>query len=358
MNHRRRQGARRVLLWAATAFLLIELGIGLALDYLAPEIRFPACAHLMKLARSSGERVDVVALGSSRLGLAFDASTSGQRLRAALPSSGTVFNACMFVGDLHTSDFLLQRLLAEGCRPKVVVLEVLPTTLSRYNEWLAHDVRQYFRWHELPTYLHDIVTSRTVGALLLSRLVPGVLHRVDLLHALLPPLQRAVPHEWDEADVDATGDCQGLFGPTLARLRGRRSIEVHSPDQDRQQCRRWLARFEIGGASVSAFERILCRCRQHGIQVILVQPPLASNLRCLHSPEVERQFQEYLAHLGRSYDCICLDLRGEVPDGDFLDNQHVAPAGTERVTAAVTAALVPLLTKTLSGGRPISFPYP
>lgn len=355
LNHRFARKAGRVILWTAACFVLIQVIAGLVLDYVAPEIRFGAAAHVMALLRSRETCPDIVALGSSRLGLAFDAPASGQWLRQTLDAPCTVFNASMYAGDLLASDFLMQQILAEGCRPKVVLIEVLPVSISHYNEWLVHDVYRQLRWNDLPECLGDIARSQAVRPLLQSRLLPVFTFRQEILGASASWLQSNRQHEWQlEAGGPSRGtsDCQGLFGTTLARLRQTTRIEPHSPEQDLQQFRRWLARYHRGGVNAHALERLLQRCRQHDIHAILVGAPLASSLRGLHSSDVEFQFQKHVADLCRTYDCTWLDLRDQVPDSDFVDNQHVAPAGTQIVTREITEkALLPLLRRDPPGAR-------
>src|SRR5262249_47939806 len=58
--------------------------------------------------------------------------------------------------------------------------------------------------------------------------------------------------------------------------------------------KRELRDYQPGGNTVAALERLLSRCREDGVEVILYTPPLASTHRACYTPEIEQRFQECL----------------------------------------------------------------
>src|SRR5207253_2621645 len=131
---RRRAEPRRKraeLAWCVAGFLAVQLALGVGVDQLWPVIRDPEVEQelrcLWRHRETAPKRPLVVALGSSRtkFGLRADrlseaAGRDGPLVyNLAIPASGPLFQ-----------HIVLRRLLAEGLRPQLVFIEVMPISLS------------------------------------------------------------------------------------------------------------------------------------------------------------------------------------------------------------------------------------
>lgn len=333
--------ARHALVWFALCFMTMQFLGGLFLDYGCSEARFPSAHYLLHALHARPAAPDVVGLGSSRLGLALHAGEAGALLREHCPGARpiTVFNAAVTVGGLVTSDFMLQRLSAEGIRPRVLVIEISPELVSDYNEWLEYDLARHLTWSDLPTYFADILRARLLRPVIVERLFPLCAHRPRLL----PCAQRLLGGDADVTETpeglssNQTGlDSQGLFGATLHKL-GQLPGDCRTEwGTALQQPRRWLRNYRLGGTAQQALQRLLERCQANGIQVILVRVPMRSDYGGLYTSAVEESFATYMNELTRTHACRFVDHARLVPDQLFLDNSHLLPEGAVRFTRTLT----------------------
>jgi hypothetical protein len=91
--------------------------------------------------------------------------------------------------------------------------------------------------------------------------------------------------------------------------------------------RKWLRGYEISGLAAESLDRLLDRCRDHGIQVILVVPPVTSIQRVEYTPDIESAFRAYVAGLTKRRGLRTLDFRARLPDDLFVDNHHTSAEG-------------------------------
>ena len=136
----RRRRARRAVVGGVVIFAVVQLGYGLFAE-VYPRARDPLYGDKrVKLTPklATGKPL-VVMLGSSRTGLAFH----GKRLEATQPVAA--FNYGIPAAGPVTQLVCLNRLLADGVRPAVLLVEVLPAMLQddhgppRESAWLFAD---------------------------------------------------------------------------------------------------------------------------------------------------------------------------------------------------------------------------
>jgi hypothetical protein len=101
-----------------------------------------------------------------------------------------------------------------------------------------------------------------------------------------------------------------------------------------------LADYRVGGTSSLALERLVRRCRAHGMTVVLVAPPVAGVQRLLYTPEIEEVFLRYVGDLVRTYQCQFVDYRARLDDSLFYDNHHVQSAGAKIFSRELTRDVV------------------
>jgi hypothetical protein len=341
------RSACRALAWTALFFLLFQLAGGILLDYAYPDLRFATAAYLFSTLHERPRSPDVIALGSSRIGLAFTAADVGEVLRERVPGrSWSAMNFAVPSGDPRTSDFLLQRMLDEGCRPRLVVVEVCPEEVNAYNEWLGFDISRLLTWHDVPGDLLEAARSGSLRRLLTYRLFPLCMHRQEICRQAFPEANGALVSEMAAPGVPLTSDqsgidSQGLWGHAIERHRA-----WSGPADTREglvHLRKWLRPYRAGGAPVQALERLLRRCRAEDIAVVLVGIPLHGDHRGEYTPEIEAEFRATMTRLVREFGCTFADYRDCLKDGAFFDNAHVYPTGgstfSRRLAGEVLAPL-------------------
>src|SRR5437763_1881240 len=116
---------RRALLWGVAVFAGLQLAVDLVMDCARPELRSPYLARLLKESHTTSPSPDVVCLGSSRFAMAVVPA----EVEAGL--GRRVHNASIPAADFSVNDYVLERLLREGFRPRVVVVEVTPEMVAR-----------------------------------------------------------------------------------------------------------------------------------------------------------------------------------------------------------------------------------
>src|SRR5262249_37525018 len=106
---------------------------------------------------------------------------------------------------------------------------------------------------------------------------------------------------------------------------------------------RWLSHYRIGGNNPAALRRMLARCRDLDIQVVLLAPPLAEPHRRYYKPEIESAFMNHIKSLVADFGCQFVDSRDWAQDRLFRDHHHLFPDGGDYYSRLLTyRVLVPL----------------
>src|SRR5262249_31111015 len=129
MANRRARLRRRACLaifWGLGVFWTVQIGLGFAVEHILPDIRdqeFAAKLHrLQALIRAAPDRPLVVMLGSSRTLMALDARRVDLTIDGRRP---IVFNFGIRGGGPTLQLICLRRMLAQGIKPDVLLVEVL-----------------------------------------------------------------------------------------------------------------------------------------------------------------------------------------------------------------------------------------
>ena len=139
----RRRFARRAaltLLCFPLVFFLAQLAIGFCVEHSWASVRDPEYdgkrKRLADLQNTAPDHPLVLFLGSSRTDMGFCAGRVTTNIQ---DRSAVVFNFGMSGGGPLLESLCLRRLLADGVRPDLLVLEVLPPTLNQPG---AHPVEE------------------------------------------------------------------------------------------------------------------------------------------------------------------------------------------------------------------------
>jgi hypothetical protein len=345
-NHRLRlkQRGRASILWGLTGFVAFQLGLAIAIERWVPELRDPEYGRRIGLLyrRTRGESqhpFTVVMLGSSRTTFGFQAAVLENYLKTKLQQPVVVFNFGITGAGPLMELIDLRRILGQGIRPDLLLVEVLPPFLTGQT---SHELNR------LPmsrVWLNELRLLERYGGRM-NRMrndwweawpVPCYEHRFAILSRLLPA---CVPYQlrmdW-LYKMDGSGGVVGMSG--------------RSP-QDRQagvarafvEYAGYLAGFRLEGPSKNALCELLALCREQQLSTALVLMPEGSEFRSWYPPAVWQQIEGFLTSAGREYAAPVINAREWISDEDFTDSHHLLVHGGRIFTERLgREAVLPLI---------------
>jgi hypothetical protein len=359
--------ARRVLAIASVVIVAGQLAAGLALDAAPPSVRFAEGARVLGRAHGLGGAPYLLLLGSSRF-WKIDLDTARAALLDTVGAGAPeIVQGAVLGGDAIVADYLLQRLLADGSHPVLIVAEISPETIGHPSNWIAGDAIRFFTWRDVAAWAPEIVVRGKPAEVAAARFAPIDVYRRELLSWIVgrPPPYLTVASPGIPGDgssdpravegtespgapatpasdlADAREERRGPEEPNAATLSGLR------------QTRAWLRGYRLGGEA-RALERFLARSRSAGIRVVLVGVPVSSWVRALYTPEIEQAFRDYMDQLSSRGDTEFVDYRARFPDRFFTDHHHLnARGGSLFARMLASEVLAPHLHETdRPGGAP------
>jgi hypothetical protein len=339
---RMRRCARTVLLWALLWYVVVQLFPLFLKDrwqYVATANETRKWPALHRLVTEEPDRPLLLMLGSSRACWAFRAGdldgmpdSDGRPLR--------VFNfGIPATGPIHQL-FYLRDLLAEGIRPRFVLIEVLPPLLCEAQrgalteegmtgfEWLTvQRLRQWMPYLRRP--------ERRVHTWIQARIAPWYAFRRQLqFEWQCWAAGKPLPH-YDPVDdwgwhIAAPGPCPPA--ERAQRLETARGGYVPG-----------LSRFRLGNIPTKAFRELLDLCRQENIPAALIVMPESSEFRSWYSEDGKAAIHGLINELSQTYDLPLIDATCWLADEDFEDGHHALLHGAEVFTNRLQAVLPRLL---------------
>ncbi len=343
------------LLSGVVAFGVLHLALLLASEQFRT-LRDPVYADkerkLARLERSlPPDRSLVLFLGTSRTANAFNAGLTQAVLSAnfdkpvaafnwGLPASGPIMHL------LH-----LKRMLADGHRPTVLLLEILPATLAelpdgpmeaRFTDGVG------FEWSELPWLAsYGFPTEKYREPKQRVLVAPWYGLRFQLMGRLAPT---AIPYHlrcdwsrgpdrngWSPVLVEQVDDARRAAGVERARL----------------EYEHTLRDLQLGEGAVRALRDLLALCRENDIAVVLVRMPEANSFRALYPPAVDKRLTVFFRKLSKEFGCSIADCRTWMPDHAFADGHHLLRVGATGFTGRLTQSVVePALRSATNRGQP------
>ena len=313
----RHSTAKRSVLWFAAFSAVANLALGQVAERYV-RLRDPLYGDKrVKLAPRLDGRPLVLMLGSSRTGLAFH----GKRLEATYPVAA--FNYGIPAGGPVTQLVTLDRLLASGVKPALLLVEVLPAMLQdqggppREAGWLYAD--------RLTSAERDTVIRHGFPAAAVNKrwresvLFPAYALRFQLMCRINPSaLPWPLRFDWSRgADECGYGSLVDQT-PTPAD-RDRRFA------QTKAEYEAILRDYHPGGPAVDALRELLDRCREAGVPVRLVLMPESAAFRALYGPGADDRLKAALP-------ADVVDAREWLPDDAFNDGHHMLARGAEAFT--------------------------
>jgi hypothetical protein len=321
---------RAALLWGVVLFVAMQAAFLLAKERPCPDLRDPeygrklACLR-QRLAERPQAKPVVLLMGSSRVAMGFRAEDLAVNQPGAADAP-LVFNfgmtQCTAVGNL----LVLRRLLEDGIRPDMVVVEFLPHALPSGSEQadLFFDCRRLScrdlaRLHDF-TDTPDVLTRKWLQA----QLVPANSYRHILLNRFAPCL--VPPAERYDQQWRVMGPC-GWVAESLLRS-ALPSLEAQREKELRQfEYRIALANLRVHPYTDRAVHQFLQLCRDEGITAAFLITPEPSYIRELYSPGSRRVVVDYLQALNQEFGTPVIDAQDWVADEEFFEGVHLIHAG-------------------------------
>jgi hypothetical protein len=324
---------RSALAWGAASFVLMQLGLALAIERWLPELRDPSYAVKARvLGRRTGvanRAAAIVMVGSSRVEYGLLGQALEEQLQAMCSRRPVVFNFGISGAGPVTELLTVRRLLADGIRPDLLLIEVLPPCLAgqlpsseltrltsdrlrlddlplvaRYGPPLAELRADWWQGWPVPWYSHRYaILARSAPQFLPGRVPSGAFDQID--ESGSPPLPESAP----------TPDAY------------RRGLE-----QARTAYAPCFAGFELGGPACAALQELLELCQHEQIAAALVLMPEGQDFRDLYPSAAWAQIEQFLGALSRRYCAPVIDARDWVPDAHFSDGHHLLRPGAALFT--------------------------
>jgi len=327
---------------------LLQLGLAGAIEAWLPQLRDPIFGDKLlqlkrQIAAAPAEAPLVVMLGSSRTVHGLDAEKLERELSQRRRGPVIAYNFGLPGAGPFTELVCLRRLLSEGIRPDLALVEVLPPMLA--GQTPCFDLGQYPAdriWHrEIPLverYTAEIFPERQLELdWWRCWLAPYHSHRFPLMRAVCPAF---VPPE-GRGHLFAQFDVRGWNAmPEQARTAERYVSALKTAHQEYAYL---LAEFKLGGAACQALRETLEVCRAERIPAALVLMPEGHEFRSWYPPAAIEEIDSFLAELSRQFSAPVVDGRQWVEDGGFLDSHHLLMPGAERFSELLAVHATPVL---------------
>jgi hypothetical protein len=338
-----RTQARSAIFWGLGTFILMQAALAVWIDNRMPDLRDPLYEN--KAARLR-ERVvgvparplTVVMLGSSRTVFALKATELEGPLEKTAGRPVVVFNFGVTGAGPVTNLMNQRRLLAEGVRPDLFLIEVLPPLLADYiveADRLPADRLWRSDLELLERY--DLSNRNWEQDWWLASAVPSYSHRFAIMSRVAPTYHSfRLRQDWFR-ECDGSGWIPSPAPLPVPRLR------AAALENARREYAGGLAAFHLGGPSCQALREQLEVCRQENISAALVLLPEGTDFRSWYKPADWAEIERFLGELSREYGAPVVNAREWIADEDFSDSHHLLASGAEKFTQRLGREVLPAL---------------
>jgi hypothetical protein len=290
----------------------------------------------------------VVLLGTSRAGNGFAAGRV-QQAAAGAGRPAVVFNFGVPGGGPVTHLLYLRRLLADGHRPDLLLLEVLPPLLAETPDGP----------HEVNLLSGDRLSREELDAVAAYGFPAGRVRRqwaeaaVAPLHAhRFKMVSRVSPDSlpWPlRCDWGRTEDPNGWSPANVKDLTP--ELVAYAVAATADQYGRLLERELPAGPAAAALRDTLALCRDESIPVALVIFPEGASFRALYPPQADVKLTRFLEGLRAEFGCPVIDARTWMADDRFLDGHHLRREAALAFTDRLAAEFILPFLREADGGR-------
>lgn len=268
----------------------------------------------------------IVQLGSSMTMFGLDARRVEDRLAADLSRPVVVHNLGVPGLGPVGARLYFERMLAEGIRPDLLILDVVPNLVCPHPADGGVVERQWFsphrlRRHELSFMIRHGFPADSAFEWWKGSLVPFHTHRMSLVSAIAPKFLRFQ----DQVDWGRAADTNGF-------------IPNRFPAQTKQHREDWvrkelgpnatlLSSLNVDSLAGTAIREIAAVAKREGILFQAVLMPSTSEIREVYDRQRMADLRGFLEELCGDVGVRLIDALDWVPDEDFLDVHHMGPSG-------------------------------
>jgi hypothetical protein len=277
----RRGRSVRTLGWALAFFCLFQITLSIGIETRLPEFRDPD--HANKAARLRQRTIDaevkpltVVMFGSSRTAFGLRGQFAEQELAPLTRRPTVVFNFGIHGYGPLAQLLSLQRILEDGVRPDLVLIEVLPAILTdeRRNPEIQRTPIDRLRLGELSLMARYGASAKEIKReWCLDWLFPWYTHRFAIVSRFKPSwLSWKERHDFFQACDDS-----GWVNPPVQMTTPEQRRKA--TDYARKEYGFCLEDFHLGGPACKALREILELGKREHIKIAFVLMPEGSEFR-------------------------------------------------------------------------------
>lgn len=338
--------SRQALAWGVLLFFAGQMTVSLLEEsrfivWRDPELGIKTQRLRARLQDLRGRPL-VVVLGSSRsaMGVRPDALAE---LWPAQGEAPVVFNYAILGAGPVTELACLNRLLQEGARPDLLLVEIHPALLYQdqayaEGQWISAERRGWAEQRVLGQYARGQWLTWVA-----ARMAPVSANRLGILSSLAPcwlPWSTVRQDGWLALDRD---------GWMVHRKPQRDAADArHDLEAAREQYSWALKRSQVSTPVDRAVRDLLALCRRERVRPVLVTLPEARSYQGWFSASARSAVQAYLTTLCQEADVPWVDARDWMSDDAFYDGHHLTPDGATAFTRRLAGEVIH---PALRGGR-------
>jgi len=326
-----------------SCFALVQLLVALAVGAMRDPAYGYKLERLKRLSAAPGKPLTVVMLGSSRTLHGFEAASLTAPVSRRLGRPVVVFNFGLAGAGPLTELITLRRLIADGVRPTLLLVEVLPPVLAGQVPFFEVQRVQNPVCRLRPQDLRLIGRyggprpSELRRAWGVTWLLPCYYQRLTIVNMVCPALLPLSDRLDCSLGVNEVGD---MAAPYRAEQRPKARASAE------QEYGVWLNGFRLGGFAPRALGEILDTCRRRRIPTALVLMPEGPVFRSWYRGDTWKQIKGFLDALSRQTGVPVFNAREWLDEDEFVDSHHMLPQGSAHFTERLgREVIVPLLTR-------------
>jgi hypothetical protein len=342
---------KRIIFWTLFCAVISQPALSLYLDKRRLEVRDPLYGHRLnhlrrRLAESPHSPLFLI-LGSSRV--KYSIRPAAMKIHyVENASQPIVYN--FGINGMGTIRALMhfRRLLADGIRPKWLLVEIWPPLWAeagffRESRMVQGEDDQH--WRDLLLLCRYFRNDRDVLRQALQKSFTPLRAYRDVLLAL--SMQSLLPPEnlcefQKRINDSLPADSGGWFPLPWESTTPQEDDFAHRDGEE--NIKPLLQSLHIDPRSDAALRELLQECRRRDIQLALILLPEPSWTRSWYTPQTHTVVREYLIRLRRDYPVPIIDARTWVSDDDFSDSTHMrkkgVPAFSERLGRDVVQPMI------------------
>jgi hypothetical protein len=328
MKRRLTPASRSDLIWTLAAFVGLQLGFAVAVEFGLLPIRDPHYSFAARKLRQRNQpnvhqQFTVVMLGSSRVQCGLDAQALERQLSNAVGHTCRAFNFGMSGAGPINNLVVLRRCCDDGIRPDLLLVEILPSLLADTEggpaeaRYAAYDRYSLDELELLERYGYPISGKRREW--IENWPFPAHVHRAKI---------QSIFRGYFGKHIDEYGWRETSSPKVVSSDRHRQGIERAKTEH--HAC---LQTLQIGGPACVALRDLVVLCRQQQINLALVWMPEGPTFRGWYPPGVLSQVRSFLADISGDFGTPVIDAREWVDEDRFMDSHHLLASGAAEFTA-------------------------